>query len=39
VQDSSMVSVLAKAGALLVRAPNAPAAVKGEACQIIPLVD
>ncbi|WP_029355864.1 gephyrin-like molybdotransferase Glp [Bosea sp. 117] len=39
VQDSSMVSVLAKADALLVRAPNALAAVKGEPCQIIPLVD
>ncbi|MFT0861775.1 gephyrin-like molybdotransferase Glp [Ancylobacter sp. G4_0304] len=39
VQDSSMLSVLARADALLVRAPNAPAAKAGEPCAIVPLDD
>jgi len=34
-QDSSLVGVLARADALLVRPPNAPAAVKGAACRAI----
>lgn len=36
-QDSSFTSVLAKADCLLIRAANAPAAKKGERCEIIPL--
>ncbi|MBX3520355.1 MAG: molybdopterin molybdotransferase MoeA [Xanthobacteraceae bacterium] len=36
-QDSSFTSVLAKADCLLIRAANAPAAEKGERCEIIPL--
>jgi molybdopterin molybdotransferase len=39
VQDSSMLSVLARANALLVRPPNAPAARAGEPCAIVPLDD
>lgn len=35
VQDSSMLSVLAKADALLLREPFAPAADKGQSCRII----
>jgi molybdopterin molybdotransferase len=37
VQDSSMLSVLAAADALLVREPHAPAAEAGEPCRYIPL--
>ena len=37
VQDSSLQSVLAKADALLIRPPHAPAAMPGEICQIIRL--
>ena len=36
-QDSSLVGVLARADALLVRPPNAPAAAKGVPCRAIPL--
>jgi molybdopterin molybdotransferase len=36
-QDSSMLGVLAKADALIVRPPHAPAAEAGDACRIIPL--
>ncbi len=36
-QDSSMLSVLVQAQALVVRAPRAPAAAAGEVCKIIPL--
>ena len=36
-QDSSMLSVLAQANALIVRAPNAPAAKAGERVDVIPL--
>jgi len=36
-QDSSLVGVLARADALLVRPPNAPAAAKGAPCRAIPL--
>jgi molybdopterin molybdotransferase len=36
-QDSSMLSVLVQAQALVVRAPRAPAAAAGEVCRIIPL--
>lgn len=36
-QDSSFTSVLAKADCLLLRAPNAPAAKKGDRCEILPL--
>lgn len=38
-QDSSMLAVLARSGALVVRPPFAPVAVKGEACDAIPLID
>jgi molybdopterin molybdotransferase len=37
VQDSSMLSILERSDALLVRPPHAPAAVAGEACRIIRL--
>lgn len=37
IQDSSMLSVLAKADALVVRSPNAPAASAGDRTEIIPL--
>ena len=36
-QDSSMLSVLGRADALIVRAPRAPPAREGEACQIVRL--
>ena len=36
-QDSSLVKMLARAEALIVRAPDAPAAAVGEACRIIKL--
>lgn len=36
-QDSSMLATLAKAEALLLRAPHAPAARAGDACQVMPL--
>jgi len=36
-QDSSLLSILSKANALLVRAPNDPAQAKGASVQIIPL--
>ncbi|MDR6953663.1 molybdopterin molybdotransferase [Ancylobacter sp. 3268] len=39
VQDSSMLSLLARAGALLVRRPHATAAKAGEPCEILPLED
>ncbi|MCB4771540.1 molybdopterin molybdotransferase MoeA [Ancylobacter sp. Lp-2] len=39
VQDSSMLSLLSRADALLVRGPNAPAARAGETCEILPLED
>lgn len=39
VQDSSMLSLLAHADALLVRRPNAPVAIAGETCEILPLED
>ncbi|MDQ0513268.1 molybdopterin molybdotransferase MoeA [Ancylobacter amanitiformis] len=39
VQDSSMLSVLARADLLLVRPPQAPAARAGEPCAIFPLED
>jgi molybdopterin molybdotransferase len=34
-QDSSLIGVMAKADGLLIRAPHAPAAAKGEACRVI----
>jgi molybdopterin molybdotransferase len=34
-QDSSLLAALAKADCLLIRAPHAPAAVAGSACNII----
>jgi molybdopterin molybdotransferase len=37
VQDSSMLGVFANADCLIVRPPHAPAAKRGEPCQIIPL--
>lgn len=37
VQDSSMLSVLAAADCLLIRAPHAPAAAAGSACRVVPL--
>lgn len=37
VQDSSMLSILAAANALVVRAPNAPAAEIGDRCQVLML--
>jgi molybdopterin molybdotransferase len=37
IQDSSMLSVLAKADALIVRTPNAPAAKAGDPVRILPL--
>jgi len=37
VQDSSMLAVLARADALIVRPPHAPAARRGETCRIIQL--
>ena len=37
VQDSSMLSILAKANALIVRSPNAPAAKAGDRVSILPL--
>lgn len=36
-QDSSMVATLARADALLLRAPHAPALAEGAACEVIPL--
>lgn len=36
-QDSSLLSVYARAEALIVRAPHAPAAIKGEICRILRL--
>ncbi|WP_201860137.1 molybdopterin molybdotransferase MoeA [Microvirga soli] len=36
-QDSSMLSILERSNALLVRPPHAPAAVAGEACRIVRL--
>ena len=36
-QDSSLLTVLSEADCLLVRAPGAPAAEIGEACEILPL--
>lgn len=39
VQDSSLLSALSHADALLVRPPHAPAAAKGEACMILPFED
>jgi molybdopterin molybdotransferase len=36
-QDSSMLRLLADAGALVLRAPHAPAAKAGDTCRIIPL--
>jgi molybdopterin molybdotransferase len=36
-QDSSLVKMLARAEALIVRAPGAPAAPAGEACRIVRL--
>jgi molybdopterin molybdotransferase len=36
-QDSSLVSVLARAQCLIIRPPHAPAARRGEACRIIRL--
>jgi molybdopterin molybdotransferase len=39
VQDSSMLSVLAAADALILRAPGAPAAAAGETVEIYPLQD
>ncbi|QIB35689.1 gephyrin-like molybdotransferase Glp [Ancylobacter pratisalsi] len=39
VQDSSMLSVLARADVLLVRHPNAPAAAEGEPCVFLALED
>ncbi|MBL8584185.1 MAG: molybdopterin molybdotransferase MoeA [Rhizobiaceae bacterium] len=37
VQDSSMLRTLADSGALIIRAPFAPAAVKGSVCQVLRL--
>lgn len=37
VQDSSMLSVLAAANALIIRPPDAPAAVAGDRCQVLML--
>jgi molybdopterin molybdotransferase len=37
VQDSSMLSILAQANALIVRSPNAPAAKAGDPVNILPL--
>ena len=37
VQDSSMLRTLAEANALIVRAPFAPAAEKGDACRVLML--
>jgi molybdopterin molybdotransferase len=37
VQDSSMLSILERSEALLVRPPHAPAAQTGEPCRIIRL--
>ena len=39
VQDSSMMSILARSDALLVRRPHAPAASGGEMCEIVLLQD
>lgn len=39
VQDSSMLSVLARSDVLLVRQPQAPAASTGDPCEILPLED
>jgi molybdopterin molybdotransferase len=39
VQDSSMLRILARADALLVRPPHAPAARAGDACDIVLLDD
>jgi molybdopterin molybdotransferase len=39
VQDSSMLSALARADALVVRAPHAPAVGEGDAVEIIPLAE
>lgn len=36
-QDSSMLSTMAQADALIVRPPHAPAAASGEPCRILPL--
>jgi molybdopterin molybdotransferase len=36
-QDSSMLSRLAEADALLVRAPHAPALSKGEPVEVVPI--
>ena len=38
-QDSSMLSMLARADVLLVRQPHAPALAEGEPCKILPLED
>jgi molybdopterin molybdotransferase len=35
IQDSSMLRILAEANALIIRAPFAPAAAKGETCQVL----
>jgi molybdopterin molybdotransferase len=37
IQDSSMLSILAKANALIVRSPNAPVAKAGDPVSILPL--
>jgi molybdopterin molybdotransferase len=37
IQDSSMLSILARSDALIVRAPNAPAAAAGEHVEILPV--
>ena len=39
VQDSSMLKTLARADALVLRPPHAPASAVGEAVEIIPLGD
>jgi molybdopterin molybdotransferase len=39
VQDSSMMSALGRADCLVVRAPHAPPAKRGEACEIVKLSD
>ena len=39
VQDSSMLKTLARADALVLRAPHAPAAAIGDAVEVIPLAD
>jgi molybdopterin molybdotransferase len=36
-QDSSMISIIARSQALVIRPPNSPAARAGEACRILPL--